>query len=336
MDVLQLTPEGLYCPAGDFHIDPWRRVPRAVITHAHADHARSGMGHYYAHPHTAALMQLRLGAHDCTAQAYGARFQLGAAQVSLHPAGHVLGSAQVRVEVDGQVWCVSGDYKRAPDPTCALFEVVPCDTYISEATFGLPCYRWASPEPVITAILDWWEACVREGVPAILLCYSLGKAQRLLAELGQRCNRPIHVHPAIEALVAAYREAGVALPPTVSITPTLRASQLRGELLLAPPAVVSGGWLRRFADASVGFASGWMAIRGNRRRSNWDRGFALSDHADWPALVQTLRETGARRLLLTHGNTEALCRYLQEHGHAAMTLRTDPLRADPALTDPHG
>lgn len=222
--LIELRPEGLYCPAGNFHIDPWRPVPRAVITHAHADHARSGSGRYWAPSTGAALLHQRLGADtDLTSVNYGAPFELGSARVSLHPAGHVLGSAQVRVEIGGEVWVASGDYKRDPDPTCAPFEVVRCDTFITEATFALLVYRWPASADVAREILDWWDGCAAEGRAAVLFCYALGKAQRILAELARmrdeipEARQTIVLHGAMTALVQAYCDAGVELLPTTSV-----------------------------------------------------------------------------------------------------------------------
>lgn len=323
MDVLTLRPEGLYCAAGDFYIDPWRRVPRAVITHAHADHARAGMGCYYTQHDNAALIRIRLGEIEAHGFAYGETFTLGAASISLHPAGHVLGSAQVRVAVDGQVWVVSGDYKRAADPTCALFEPVACDVYISEATFALPCYRWSESESVCLDILKWWDDCVRQSIPAVLLCYSFGKAQRVLAELARLVDRRVFLHGAMQQLVEHYRRCGIAMLPTEAVSESAKSRDFSGELILCPPAAAGSPWMRRFKDASLGFASGWMQIRGNRRRASYDRGFALSDHADWPGLIRSINQTGARRVLLTHGNTDALCRYLREQGVDAHALQTE-------------
>jgi putative mRNA 3-end processing factor len=323
-DLIVLRPEGLYCPAGDFHIDPWRAVPRAVITHGHADHARSGSQLYHCAATGTSLLQHRLGGgapivgHD-----HGAGFELGTARVSLHPAGHILGSAQVRVEAGGQVWVVTGDYKREADPTCAGFEVIECDTLITEATFGLPCYRWPAIERTVDEILAWWDQCARDQVPAVLFCYALGKAQRLLAELALRVDRTVYLHGAMSALVDLYRVAGVAMLPTEAVSEQARARDFAGELILAPPSAAGSPWMRRFAQASTAFASGWMLIRGNRRRRGYDRGLALSDHADWPALIDTIRASGARRVLATHGNTDALVRHLNETGIEAQTLRTD-------------
>lgn len=322
--IIQLRPEGLYCARGDFYIDPWRPVARAVITHGHADHARSGSGVYHASRAGLSLLNHRLGATALVhPHAYGEQFVLGDACVSLHPAGHILGSAQVRVEVDGEVWVVTGDYKREADPTCAAFTPIPCDTLITEATFALPCYRWEPMERTVSALLAWWEQCARERVPAVLYAYALGKAQRLLAELALRAQRPVYLHGAMVPLVELYRAEGIALPDTPAVSEQARSREYAGELILAPPSAAGSPWMKRFAGASTAFASGWMLIRGNRRRRGYDRGFAVSDHADWPALIRSIRESGARRVWATHGSTEALVAWLREQGIDAQALRTE-------------
>jgi len=337
-DLVILRREGLYCPQGGFHIDPWMPVERAVITHGHGDHARSGMGEYHAAAGSLPILRWRLGDQVYHPHAYGQGFQLGRARVSLHPAGHVLGSAQVRIEVDGRTWVVSGDYKRQPDPTCAPFEVVPCDVFITEATFGLPVYRWPDTAEVARDIVQWRDHCASRGEVAVLLCYALGKAQRLLAELAAHTDRPALVHGAIAAGVQVYREAGIPLLATVPVADTAKGSDYAGELVLAPPSAAGSPWMRRFRHAQTGFASGWMRIRGNRRRRNYDRGFVVSDHADWPALLQTVRQTGASRVIATHGNTDALVRALNEQGIATEAFQTrfvgeaghGPVEATPA------
>ncbi|MDH5829034.1 ligase-associated DNA damage response exonuclease [Luteimonas sp. M1R5S18] len=321
-DLVELRPEGLYCPAGDFHIDPWRPVPRAVITHGHGDHARGGMGEYHCVRESLPILEWRLGAQRYHARDYGEAFDLGRARVSLHPAGHVLGSAQVRIEADGRVWVASGDYKRQPDPTCAPFEVVPCDTFITEATFGLPVYRWPDTGEVAHEIAEWQRDCAAEGVAAVLFCYALGKAQRVLAELAPHVDTPVLLHGAIASGVDVYRGAGIALPPTEPVSDLAKGADFAGRLVLAPPSAAGSAWLRRFRRAQTGFASGWMRIRGNRRRRNYDRGFVVSDHADWPDLMRTVRETGATRIIATHGNTDAIVRALCEDGMDAGAFRT--------------
>lgn len=324
------TREGLYVPAAEAWIDPLRPVPRAILTHAHADHARPGMGEYVATRAGLGLLRWRLGEQRVTALEHGEPLRLGRARVSLHPAGHVLGSAQVRIEVDGRTWVASGDYKRQPDPTCAPFEVVPCEVFITEATFGLPVYRWPDTADVADDILAWVDACAATGEAAVLLCYALGKAQRVLAELALACARagrpPIEalLHGAVVGGVEAYREAGVALPPTRAVADLARGEDVAGRLVLAPPSAAGTPWMKRFPRARLGFASGWMRVRGQRRRQGLDRGFVISDHADWPALLQTVEDTGARRVFAIHGATDAIVQALAARGVEASALPGAP------------
>ncbi len=313
-DLVVSTPEGLYCPSGGFHIDPSRPVPVAVITHGHGDHARTGMGRYHVAEEGLPILRWRLGEQDYRVHALGERVRIGNALVSFHPAGHVLGSTQVRIEVDGETWVASGDYKRDHDPTCLPFEVVPCDVFITEATFGLPIYRWTPAAEVAADIVAWREECEANGEAAILYCYALGKAQRVLAELAAHTDRPAFVHGAIDAGVQVYLEAGVAMLETRRVADEARGTAFAGELVIAPPSAAGSPWIRRFKRAQQGFVSGWMRIRGNRRRRNYDRGFVVSDHADWPALLRTAHETGARRVIATHGDTDALVRVLNDRG----------------------
>ncbi len=320
-DLVVTTAAGLHCPAGAFHVDPWGPADLAVVSHAHADHARPGCRQYLCAEAGVALLRHRLGP-DATIRglAYGERLALGSTTLSLHPAGHVLGSAQVRIEHAGRVWVVSGDYKRAADPTCAPFEVVPCDVFLSEATFALPIYRWEDPGDVAAEIHAWWQS--NPDRPCVLFAYALGKAQRILAELGFLTDRPVLTHGAVEAFVRLYREAGVAMLPTEPMAEAPRKRDLAGALVLAPPSARATPWMRRFASAEVALASGWMRVRGPRRRQGYDRGFALSDHADWPALLRTIDETGARRVLLSHGHGEELARFLRDQGREAEAIAT--------------
>jgi putative mRNA 3-end processing factor len=234
----------------------------------------------------------------------------------------VLGSAQIRVERGGEVWVVSGDYKRAADPSCEAFEVVLCDVFITEATFALPVYCWDPLERVMAELLSWWDGNAAERRASVLFCYALGKAQRVLAEIGRRTEREVFVHGAIEAPLEVYRAAGVALAPTRPVAAEARGKSFAGELIMAPPSAFGSPWLRRFGDAATGFASGWMRVRGQRRRRGFDRGFVLSDHVDWPGLLRTVRESDARRVFATHGYSDALARYLCETGLDAAPLKT--------------
>ena len=321
--LIETRPEGLYCAAGDFHIDPWRPVPRAVITHAHADHARAGHGVIWCARESLGVMHQRLGqAAPIRPLEWREPLTLGRARVSLHPAGHILGSAQVRVEAREGVWVASGDYKRDPDPTCTPFEPVPCDTFITEATFALPVYRWPDPADVVADVFHWWRQAADNGQPAVLFCYALGKAQRVLNGLLAHTGQTVYLHGAMTPLVAVYRAAGVAMVPTEAVSAQPRDHDWRGHLIMAPPSAAGTSWMRRFRGATTGFVSGWMRVRGNRRRRGYDQGFVLSDHADWRGLVDSIRATGCQRVLATHGHSDTLVRYLREHGWQAAELGT--------------
>ncbi len=326
------TAQGLYCPDGDFFIDPWQAVPRALITHAHGDHARPGSAAYLCTPGTAALLRRRLGAETAIQTvSYGERIRLGRADVSLHPAGHVLGSAQIRIEGATGVWVAAGDYKRAPDPTCDPFEPVRCDTFITESTFALPIYRWDDTAAIMRDIVQWWDTNRQAEKASVIFCYTLGKAQRLLAELARVTDRTVFVHGMMLGMIDAYREAGVDLPevkPVIEKTgkteKTVRAKKtsFAGELVLAPLSARGTPWMRRLGTISDAFASGLMRVRGVRRQRAYDRGFVISDHADWPDVLRTITETGASRVLTTHGYAEPLARHLQSQGIESGTIRT--------------
>lgn len=321
--MLSETAAGLYCSAGGFHIDPWEPVERAVITHAHGDHARPGSAAYLCADASVPLLRRRFGA-DVVIESlpYGQQVTLGAITVSFHPAGHVLGSAQIRLEGPDGVWVVSGDYKRDQDPTCAPFEPVPCDTFITESTFGLPIYRWDPSSAVIADILMWWDSNREAGKASVLFCYTIGKAQRLLAELARVTDRSAHAHGMMLPMIEAYRGAGVTMLPVRPATEQPRGTSFAGELVLAPLSARGTPWMRRLGDLSDAFASGLMRVRGVRRQRSFDRGFVLSDHADWPALLRTIEETGARHVLSTHGHAEPLSRFLAEKGLQSGTIRT--------------
>ena len=361
-DLVVERPAGLYCPPGDFYIDPWRPVDRAVITHAHADHARSGHGHYLASARSAGVLRSRLPYRgyqflfkEHLIRAYGAggwrlgvlRSRLGAitlqplaygevvehrgVRISLHPAGHVLGSSQVRLEHGGRVWVASGDYfataaAGAPGDednlTCEPFEPVRCDCFITESTFGLPVYRWRPQREVYADINAWWSANAEAGRASLLLGYSFGKAQRLLAGVDPGIG-PIVVHDAIAPLNAAYRAAGVQLPVTQPVAALADRALRQRALVLAPPAVRGSAWVRQLGDCSDAFASGWMQLRGGRRRQGLDRGFALSDHADWPGLQRAITATGASRVIVTHGEEAVMVRWLRQQGLQAESFSTE-------------
>jgi len=317
------TSRGLYCAAGDFYIDPWRPVGRAVITHAHGDHARMGSEAYLAAKRGLPVLQTRLGPEArIEGVDYGETRELNGVKVSLHPAGHVLGSSQVRIEHAGEVWVVSGDYKLDPDPTCEPFEPVRCHAFITESTFGLPIYRWRTHDEIFGGINRWWSGNARHGRASVLFGYAFGKAQRILASVDDSIG-PIIVHGAVETLNRGYRECGVALPPTRVGTELASKAEAAGALIVAPPSAQSTPWLKRFGEYSDAFASGWMAIRGARRQRAVDQGFVLSDHADWPSLQRAIAATGAERIFVTHGNIETMVRWLVEQGYDARGMDTE-------------
>ena len=310
------TDRGLWCEAGGFHIDPWRPVDLAVVTHAHADHATPGCGRYIASANTVALMRSRMsGPVDAVTPAFGEAMRLGATTVSLHPAGHVLGSSQVRVAPDeGPVWVVTGDYKVEPDPTCEPFEPVACDVLLTESTFGLPIYRWGDTRAVFDDLNVWWQSNADAGRTTVVLAYALGKAQRVLAGLDASVG-PIGLHGALHGPTRVYQDAGIVLPEWIHANAST-APELKGRgLIVCPPSASGTAWIRKFRGKGglrTAFVSGWMRVRGRRRWGSVDRGFVLSDHADWDGLIDTVRRTGAKRVGVTHGSSEALARYLAE------------------------
>ncbi len=314
---LVMTVSGLYCPAGDFYIDPLHPVKRAVITHAHADHARAGSASYLCAREGLALLQARLGPDArIEALAYGERTTRSGVVVSLHPAGHIRGSAQVRIEHRGYVTVVSGDYKTAADPTCTPLDPQPCHTFISESTFGLPIFRWPAGDTILATIEAWWRENREHGRASILFAYALGKAQRILAGLDPSIGLML-CHGAVEKINRIYRQAGVALPPTRYAGDIQDRKRLRGALVIAPPSADHPTWMRRFPQRSRAFASGWMRIRGHRRRRAVDRGFIISDHSDWDGLIATVAASGAETIGVTHGYSAAMVRWLKEQGYDA-------------------
>jgi putative mRNA 3-end processing factor len=322
MSLLTLTDRGLYCEPGDFYVDPWEPVDRAVITHAHGDHATWGSRAYLTASAGVGVLRARL---EPEAQIRGVDYRqpvtLNGVTISLYPAGHILGSSQVRIEHRGEVWVVSGDYKTAPDPTCTPFEPVRCHTFVTESTFGLPIYRWPAQTEVLGEINAWWRANADMGKTSLLFGYTLGKAQRLLAGLDPSIG-PILTHGAVERMTAAYRDAGVPLPPTRYAGSAERKADSKGGIVIAPPYSSGSPWTRRFAPYSTGFASGWMLVRGARRRRSLDRGFPLSDHVDWPSLLASVEATGAGEVWVTHGYTGPVVRWLQNKGIDARAVQT--------------
>ncbi|MEM0998744.1 MAG: ligase-associated DNA damage response exonuclease [Bacteroidota bacterium] len=320
-DLLIFNQNGIYCPPADVYIDPWRRVSRAIVTHAHADHSRWGMGYYLAHHDSLPVMRHRLGKDiSVEGKAYGETFLINGVKFSLHPAGHIIGSAQVRVEYKGQVWVASGDYKTGPDPSCTPFEPVKCHAFITESTFGLPVYTWQSGEDIMAEVNSWWQAQQAAGKVAVLFGYSLGKAQRLLMGLNPEIG-PIFTHAAVENLNEVLRPQGMQLPATTRVVGTMKKDDFQGGIVVSPPSG-EGAWMKRLGPHVTAMASGWMAVRGQRRRRNVDKGFILSDHADWRGLNAAIAETGAETVIVTHGYTNLFARYLAEQGLDARVVET--------------
>ncbi len=297
-------------------------MPRNVVTHAHSDHARRGSQRYLTATDGVQILKRRLG-DDITVDPldYGQMLEINGVQISLHPAGHLLGSSQVRVEHHGECWVFTGDYKTEPDPTCKPFELIRCHTFITECTFGLPIYCWKNSELIADDINAWWRQNVEHGRTSILLAYSLGKAQRVLAMLNPTIG-PILLHGAVAAMTETYRQLGIALPAALPANEETANTHKGNAIVIAPPGAEGGPWIRKFHPESVAVASGWMQVRGTRRRQSVDRGFALSDHVDWPNLQATINATGAEKIIATHGFTGPLVRYLREKGKQAEEFTT--------------
>lgn len=323
--LIRPTTDGPFCEAGGFHVDPWGQVEKALITHAHSDHARWGSRSYLCSDTCKPILQERLGSNAVIESIpFGETRTINGVTVSFHPAGHVLGSAQIRIEHKGEVWVMSGDYKLAADISCEAFESVRCHTFVTESTFGLPIYRWPSTETVRSEILNWWRSNAEQERASVLFAYPLGKSQRLLAMLGEldTLPGPMAVHGSTYRLNAIYRELGRPVPDVPAGTADTLKSLRSSGLLIAPQMLQGGTLLRRLGSHSPAFASGWMRIRGIRRRRSLDRGFVISDHADWPGLLQAIEASGASRIGVTHGHTGPLIRYLKEKGLDAFDFPT--------------
>ena len=316
-----MTNKGLYCPIGDFYIDPYHGVDTAVITHAHADHARSGSKNYITNTSGVPIIGKRLGSKiKVLGLEYGESKVINNVKVSLHPAGHILGSSQVRLEFKNEVLVVTGDYKRASDPTCKDFETLQCDTLVTESTFAHPIYNWPNFDIVIKDIYDWWHHNRKRKITSILFAYSLGKTQRILAGLSKLTNELVLLHGASTELTQIYREAGVEMVPIAPVSQSIIAGEYERGLVIAPPSAFRSRWLKKFKEFRTGFCSGWMLVRGNRRRNGYDRGFVISDHADWNGLIKTIKESNAKTILVTHGRSDVLIRYLKDNAIKATQL----------------
>lgn len=322
MSMIEFTPKGMYCPQADVYIDPWQPVNKALITHAHGDHARRGNKYYMAHSSSAHVLRLRLGEHiQLQTIAYNEPVFINGVKISFHPAGHIVGSAQIRLEYQGEIWVASGDYKTEPDQLSQPFEPVVCHTFITESTFGLPIYQWRTQAEVFNEINQWWQENLRIDKVSILFGYSLGKAQRILSNLDPSIGN-IFVHGAIWHTNEALQQDGISLPPVIRVNRDLQANTYRGGIVLAPPSAMATPWIRKFAPYATASASGWMTLRGAKRRKALDRGFILSDHADWNGLISAVEATGAQRVYVTHGYKSAFARYLTGKGIEAFEAET--------------
>lgn len=318
--LLQFSSRGIYCAVADVYLDPWRAVPKALITHGHADHARWGHGQYICTDASLPILKHRLGNIQVSGHPYGDRFLVNGVQFSFHPAGHVLGSAQIRVEYQGEVWVFTGDYKLENDGVSTPFEPIRCHTFISECTFGLPVFDWQNPDQIYTQINQWWAAQNSDKRSAVLMGYSLGKAQRLLKHLDSNIG-PIYTHSSITAMTEVT-SSQVNFPQTLALNKEVDKNDLKGALILAPPAAAGGALMKKLSNPSTGYASGWMSFRGARRRRGFDRGFVLSDHADWKGLLKAIKATGCEKVITTHGYTHLFAQYLREQGYDAITEKT--------------
>ncbi|MGE6219328.1 ligase-associated DNA damage response exonuclease [Nubsella zeaxanthinifaciens] len=321
MALIQFTNKGIFCKQGDFYIDPWRPVDKAIITHGHADHARWGNKYYLCHHLTKPILTTRYGIeNEIQTLGYGEEITINGVKISLHPAGHVIGSAQIRLEYKGEIVVVSGDYKTENDGISTAFEPVKCHTFVSESTFGLPIYKWDAQQIIFNQMEQWIASNHSKNKTSVLVAYSLGKAQRLITNL--KTSYPIFVHQTIQNLNDAFAESGVKLPETIKITADIKKDELQKGIVIVPPALADSRWVKNLANPATGVCSGWMAVRAGRRWRSADAGFALSDHADWDGLLSAIKATEAEKVMVTHGSTAVFSRYLNEIGISAEEVKT--------------
>jgi len=319
--LLEFTDRGIYCAQADVYIDPWKPVRRALITHGHGDHARPGHDYYLCTCTARPVIRHRLGPINIETVDYGESRLINGVRFSFHPAGHILGSAQIRVEYQGEIWVVSGDYKLENDGLAEAFESVPCHTFITECTFGLPRYKWQPQAQVFADINAWWAQNQAEGKTTVLTGYALGKAQRIMQGLNPEIG-PIFTHGAVENVNEVLRAQGILLPKSSRLAQNTKKNQIAGGIIIVPPSAVNSPWVRRFIPSSLGIASGWMAFQDAPRQRNADRGFILSDHADWDELNQAIADTGAENVIATHGYTEQFSQWLIKQGYNAQAVKT--------------
>jgi putative mRNA 3-end processing factor len=321
MALLEFTDKGIFCPRADVHLDPWKPVKRALITHGHSDHARWGNEHYLCTSAAAPVIRHRIAGAYVESVEFYEPIMINGVQFSFHPAGHIPGSAQIRVEHQGEVWVFSGDYKLQQDNLSEPFEPLKCHAFITESTFGLPIYNWKDQSEVFDDMNAWWRKNQSEGKVSVIAGYTLGKSQRILRNVDPGIGK-IFVHGAVESVNNVLRQQGINLPSTHLITKETVKKDYEGALVVCPPSAVGSPWIRRFLPYSLGIASGWMKLRGARRRRGADRGFVLSDHADWRELNLAIRETGAEKIFVTHGYSEIFAQWLTDNGYDAKEVKT--------------
>lgn len=318
--LLAFNEKGIYCARADVYLDPWKPVKKAIISHGHADHSRAGHQQYITHHTNVPIIRHRLGEIEVAGKEWNESFTINGVKFSLHPAGHIIGSSQIRVEYKGEVWVFTGDYKMEDDGVAVPYEPVKCHSFITECTFGLPAFKWLPQDQVMADINEWWQQNKEEGRTSVLFGYSLGKAQRLLKHLDTSIGK-IYTHGAIENMTNVLRPM-IGFPETTRITRDIKKDEIKGNIVVAPPSAHGTSWLRKMVPYVTASASGWMAFRGARRRRAIDKGFVLSDHCDWQGLLKAIKETGCEKVICTHGYTEIFCRYLAEQGYDARTAET--------------
>lgn len=319
--LLNLTECGIYCSAGDFYIDPWRPVQKAFISHAHSDHARSGNATYICHKHTTPILELRLGnLNNFRSVDYGESISVNGVKITFHPAGHIIGSSQIRVEHNGRVEVFSGDYKTSQDGLSTPFEPIKCHHFISESTFGLPVFKFSDTNQIATNFQDWVKRNNEKGLNSIVFAYSLGKAQRIVNLSPE--NVEVFVHDSIFKTNQVIQSAGISLNAYQHANEFDKLKN-QGALIITPPATMDSKWLKRFEPYSTAYASGWMQIRGNKKRLAVDKGIVISDHADFQGIIEAVNATGCEKVSFTHGYADFMARHFSEKSLEATVLKTD-------------
>lgn len=318
--LLAFNDKGIYCAEADVYLDPWKPVEKAIISHGHADHSRYGHKKYITHHSNVPIIKHRLGDISVTGKEWDETFTINGVKFSLYPAGHIIGSSQIRVEYKGEIWVFTGDYKTEDDGVAVPYEPVKCHTFITECTFGLPAFKWTPQKQVFDDINNWWAQNRTDGQTSVLFGYSLGKAQRLLKHLDPSIGR-IYTHGAIENMTEVLRPQ-IDFHDTIRVTRDTKKEELKGNIVLAPGSAHGSTWIRKMVPYVTGSASGWMTFRGARRRRAIDKGFVLSDHCDWQGLLSSIKETGCEKVICTHGYTDIFSKFLREQGYDARTEET--------------